>query len=304
MNLIFYTMGDKVMLQYASDNIPVVNTDFAMKTPCFRCENWQKLENKEMQEQNQKKNKKKIENHPRVLEYRSSVLKSLRDIFLKMCELPLCGNDCDVQEASKIFLIYLQAAFNRGCHRWPSIPEFQNFYIRIVVVTKGFISSSSATRKGEVLRDIPKHCCEGDYIEANAIMITDITITSPSRGPLIFFLFFYFLSLVPINKTTCSVRCFKLRFPWSQKMFVIVPHICLLILPSVNCRRNHIWKEISAPVFSRRVSIFKREWFSIFLLMIPMLIIIAFLPDVSWLSQHDTRTENKHASDQSIKNDR
>lgn len=54
-NLIFYTMGDKVMLQYASDNLPVVETDFAMKTPCFRCENWQKLENKEMQEQNQKK---------------------------------------------------------------------------------------------------------------------------------------------------------------------------------------------------------------------------------------------------------
>ena len=124
---------------------------------------------------------------------------------LKLCELPLCGNDCDVQEASKIFLIYLQAAFNRGCHRRPSIPEFQNFYIRIVVVTKGFISSSSATRKGGVLRDIPKDCCEGDYIEANAITITDIIITSPSRGSLNLFLFFLFYPLLPLIKQTCSV---------------------------------------------------------------------------------------------------
>ena len=47
-DLIFYTVGDKVMLQYESDNLPVVETDLALKTPCFRCENWQKLENKKV----------------------------------------------------------------------------------------------------------------------------------------------------------------------------------------------------------------------------------------------------------------
>lgn len=54
-DLIFYTMGDEVMLQYASDNLPAVEMDLAMKTPCFRCENWQKLQNKKMQKQSKKK---------------------------------------------------------------------------------------------------------------------------------------------------------------------------------------------------------------------------------------------------------
>ena len=35
--------------------------------------------------------------------------------------------------------------------------------------------------------------------------------------------------LFPINKTNCSLKWFKLRFPWSQKLFAgIVSHICLL----------------------------------------------------------------------------
>ena len=160
-DLIFYTVGDKVMLQYESDNLPVVETDLALKTPCFRCENWQKLENKKVQKRSKTKHEKDRKS-PASSWVLFVCLFLCVTIFLKLCDLPLCGNDCDVQEASKIFLIYLQAAFNRGCHRRPSIPEFQNFYIRIVVVTKAFISSSSATRKGGVLRDIPKDCCEGD----------------------------------------------------------------------------------------------------------------------------------------------
>ena len=57
-DLIFYTVGDKVMLHYESDNLPVVETDLALKTPCFRCENWQKLENKKVQKRSKTKHEK------------------------------------------------------------------------------------------------------------------------------------------------------------------------------------------------------------------------------------------------------
>ena len=136
------------MLQCASDNLPVVETYLAMKTPCFRRENWQKLKTKKIQ-QKMKKKKNKHEKDRKWPASSSVLLVCLKFFAIMLKRLWWAGN----------FIIYLQAAFNRGCHRWP----FQNFYIRIVVVTKGFISSSSATTKRRVLRDIPKDGCDGDY---------------------------------------------------------------------------------------------------------------------------------------------
>ena len=61
---------------------------------------------------------------------------------------------------------------------------------------------------------------------------------------------------------TCSPTCFQPKFPWSEKkiapfpwwpkMFVLVPHICFLVLPSVNSRRSALvfpWSQQSNQEF-------------------------------------------------------
>ena len=83
-DLIFYTMGDEVMRQYASDNLFTCSRDgFSHENAMFPLWKLTEARKQKMQKQSKKKNMKKIENHPRVLEYCSSVLKSLRDNFFE-----------------------------------------------------------------------------------------------------------------------------------------------------------------------------------------------------------------------------
>lgn len=48
---------------------------------------------------------------------------------------------------------------------------------------------------------------------------------------------FWFYPLFPINNTTCSLKCFKLSFPWSQKLLhcSLDPQECLSLFPIFVC---------------------------------------------------------------------
>lgn len=51
----------------------------------------------------------------------------------------------------------------------------------------------------------------------------------PEEGGTCFPLIVFDLPLLSINKTSCSLKCCKLRFPLIPKMFAVLPHACLLV---------------------------------------------------------------------------